>query len=161
MIIIIFALITNNTISWLSKNMVYVTQIIQTVAIIATVLVMIFQLRGSTKSNRALMSLQFTNSHREIWSHLFTNPTLERIQNDEVDLTKEPLKLTEEFFVIMVLNHMSAVFDAFKQGLHRIYIDDFIAFFKLPIPKEVWALNKQYQNQEFVKFIDNIVTKGQ
>ena len=94
MIIIIFALITNNTISWLSKNMVYVTQIIQTVAIIATVLVMIFQLRGSTKSNRALMSLQFTNSHREIWSHLFTNPTLERIQNDEVDLTKEPLKLT-------------------------------------------------------------------
>ena len=143
--------------AWLYSNINFIFQLVQTIAIMATILIMIFQLRSTTKSNRALASLQFTTSHREIWSHLFTDPTLERIQSNKVDLKRKPIRLTEEFFVIMILNHMSAVYYAYKQGLGRMHVNDFVAFFRLPIPKEVWAENKQYQNPEFVKFVDEII----
>jgi hypothetical protein len=133
-----------------------ILDLIQTIGLIIVLWITFVQLRKTIKSNRAFASLQITTSHREIWSHLLTDESLERIVKENVDLEKEPITKKEGYFVIMVVNHMSAVYDAYRQGIHRIYPADMREFFKLPIPNKVWNEIKPYQAKEFVDFIEKL-----
>jgi hypothetical protein len=96
-----------------------ILDLIQTIGLIIVLWITFVQLRKTIKSNRAFASLQITTSHREIWSHLLTDESLERIVKENVDLEKEPITKKEGYFVIMVVNHMSAVYDAYRQGIHE------------------------------------------
>lgn len=129
---------------------------IQTGAIVSTLYITIVQLKRAMRSDRAFASLQITTSHREIWSHLLTNPSLGRIVDPNPDLTRNPITQSEEYFVIMVVTHMMAVYDAHKEGLHRIYPADMGEFFEFPIPSRVWNEIKRYQPEEFVSFIERL-----
>jgi len=137
-----------------------ILDLVQTGAIVLSLWIIFAQLRKTIKSNRAFASLQITTSHREIWSHLLTDKSLERVIKENVDLGKEPVTRKEEYFVIMVVNHMSAVYDAYKQGIHRIYLADMKQFLTLPIPNKVWDEIKSYQAKDFVSFIEETIARN-
>ena len=145
--------------SMLFLNFHDILDLVQTGAIVLVLWITFVQLRKTIKSNRAFASLQITTSHREIWSHLLTDKSLGRIIEENVDLEKEPISRKEEYFVIMVVNHMSAVYDAYKEGIHRIYPADMQQFLTLPIPNKVWNEIKPYQAKEFTSFIEEIIAR--
>jgi hypothetical protein len=134
-----------------------VLNLIQTIAIVVMLWITVVQLKSTLRADRATAALEITTSHREIWSHLLTNPALGRILDPNVDLQKEPVTVIEEFFVVLVANHMSAVYDAHKEGIHRLYPDDMRAFFILPIPRAVWARILPYQALEFSEFMNGLL----
>lgn len=142
---------------WLKANGKASIDLIQSLAIVGTLLITYFQLRDTNRSNRAVVSLQVTASHREIWSMLFTNRELGRVVDEHPDLAERPVTQLEEYFVIMVINHMSAAYDAYKQGMFRLYEADLRDFFALPIPRHVWDEVRQYQGPELVEFIDGLL----
>lgn len=130
----------NLSIQWVSDNreiLIALLTITQTIAIVVTLIVMAAQLKGAVRATRATIALEFTKSHRDIWINLYVEPKLERILKDDMDLVKKPPTPAEEYFVIMVTNHMASVYDAYKEGLHMIYLKDMKGFFVQRIMKEL------------------------
>jgi hypothetical protein len=142
---------------WLQANSTLVVDLVQSVAIVGTLLIAYFQMRDTNRSNKAVVSLQVTGSHREIWSLLITNPELSRVVEELPDLANVPVSKLEEYFVIMVINHVSAAYDAHRQGMFRLYEADVQDFFTLPIPRHVWREARPYQGPELVEFIDGLL----
>ncbi len=143
--------------AWVSSNSRQILDVIQSVAIVGTLLVTYFQLRATNRSNRAVVSLQVTASHREIWTLMFTTPGVARVLDENPNLAEEPITRREEYFVIMVVNHMSAAYDAYREGMFRLYEADVRDFFTLPIPARVWEEIRPYQGPELVEFIDGLL----
>lgn len=77
-----------------------------------------------------------------------------------VELEKEPVTKQEEYFVILIISHMTAAYDAYREGMYRTYKADIKDFFKLPIPANVWNNIKEYQAPEFVKFVDQLLNES-
>jgi hypothetical protein len=88
---------------------------------------------------------------------MLNNPALARILDENPDLDKQPITPLERYFVILIANHMSAVYDAYLEGLHRIYEADIASFWELPIPREVWEKIKPYQSPKFVAFVEKLI----
>lgn len=119
-----------------------------------------FSLRSETKTRRIANLLAITANHREIWKEFLNNPKLERIRGPSADITNQPVTDAERVFVTMVILHTNSVFYTMSdhlvvnyQGLRR----DIAQFFSLPIPKWVWGITKQFQNEDFAEFIDSIL----
>lgn len=143
--------------SWISQNPELFLTLVQTVAVLVAIPLALNQIKSGIKMNRASISLEFTNSHREIWSHLLTNQALERVLQEDVDVEANPPSYVEEYFVVMVTNHMSAVFDAYKEGLHRLYPNDMKDFYSMPVPHKVWRTIRDFQPKPFANYIDSLL----
>ena len=71
---------------------------------------------------------------------------------------KQGVTDTERVFVTMVILHVNSVYYAMSdqlvveyEGLRR----DIAQFLSKPIPKAVWEKTKQFQNDDFIKFIES------
>ncbi len=74
------------------------------------------------------------------------------------NVAKQPVTPAEDFFVHMIISHISSVYEALKgellikqEGLRR----DVRSFFSLPVPNAVWTKTKLLQNQDFAAFIES------
>lgn len=117
-------------------------------------------MRSETKTRQIGNLLTITANHREIWKEFLKNPKLARVRDATADTTKQPVTDAERVFVSLVIHHINSVFYAMSdqlvvkyEGLHR----DITQFFSLPIPKAVWEKTKQFQNDDFVKFIESVL----
>jgi hypothetical protein len=61
---------------WLLVNSQIIANTIQTLAVLITIVFTYIQLRRSDQSNRALIELELTSAHREIWKLMLENPQL-------------------------------------------------------------------------------------
>jgi len=134
--------------------------LLQSVGIIAGLWFTAFSLRSETKTRQIGNLLTITANHREIWKEFLINPKLARVRDAAADTTKQPVTDAERVFVSLVIHHINSVFYAMSdqlvvkyEGLHR----DISQFFSLPIPKAVWGKTKQFQNADFVKFIESVL----
>lgn len=130
------------------------------IGIIASLWVAIFSLRADTKTRQIANLLTITANHREVWKEFQNNQKLARVCDSAADLTNQPVTDAEEIFVGTVIHHINAVFYAMSgqlvvkyEGLHR----DVAQFFSLPIPKSVWKKTKQFQNSDFVNYVESVL----
>lgn len=119
-----------------------------------------FSLRSETKTRRIANLLTITANHREIWKEFLNNQKLGRIRDAVADTVKQPITDAERVFVTLVILHVNSVYYAMNdhlvikyEGLRR----DIAQFFSLPIPNSVWQKTKQFQNEDFVEFIESIL----
>jgi len=117
-----------------------------------------YALRSDTKTRRVANLLVLAEGHRDIWKEQLKYPDLARVLDPAANLTKEPLTLSEEIFVNLVIQHLNVVFHTMRdeltvspEGLRR----DVSEFFSLPIPAAVWNKFKVLQNDRFVKFVED------
>jgi hypothetical protein len=117
-----------------------------------------FSLRSETKTRRIANLLAITANHREVWKEFLNNPKLARVRDAAADTAKQPVTDTERVFVTMIILHISNVHYAMRdelvvklEGLRG----DIAQFLSLPVPKAVWEKIKQFQNDDFVAFVES------
>ena len=141
-------------IGWLAENWF---DLLQTVAITTGLYATVYNLRADRRERMVQTQFAVTAAHREIWSHVLENPALARILNTEADLAASPVTLNEELLVQFLILHLRATYKARRSGMDfgddKIELDMRL-FFALPIPRHVWDRSKEFQDQDFVEFVD-------
>lgn len=138
--------------------------LIEAIGIIASLVISAASFRRSHQSRRISNLISLSQAHREIWKEFVASGSqLARIQDSQVDLTKEPLTAAEETFVMAVIQHLAVVFRSTKidltvkpEQLER----DVLQFFQFPIPRDVWEKSKEYQDSDFVEFVQGVIENG-
>lgn len=114
-------------------------------------------LRADTKSRRIGNLINLTSLHRKIWSDFYRRPELARIFKKQVDLARKPITDEEEMFVISLVLHLRAAYEAMMEGLvlkpHGLG-KDVQWVFSFPITQIVWEGMKPLQDKEFVEFVE-------
>jgi len=139
---------------WLSQNWF---DLFSSVGIIGGLWFTAVSLRSETKTRRVANLLTITANYREVWKEFFRSPELARVIEPSADVAKQPVTPAEEFFVSMVISHISSMYEALKdelvtkqEGLRR----DVGSFLSLPIPQAVWKTVKIFQNADFIAFVE-------
>jgi hypothetical protein len=132
--------------------------LLQSVGIIGSLLFSGIVLRIDARERRIHNLFVLTKQHREIWSELFTRPELTRVLAPAVDLSVDPVTREEEILVRFLVLHLKNAFRAIEakfcarpDGL----AEDIRMFFSLPIPQSVWKSTRKFQDQDFVKFVED------
>jgi hypothetical protein len=141
--------------AWITENWF---NLLSAVGIVGSLLFTAVSLRSSTKSRRISNLLTITSHHREIWSQLYHRPELARVKDATVDLTRNPITQEENLFVKFLILHLSSTYHAMKNGIFlkpSALSKDIKSFFRLPIPKGVWNNVKSFQDNDFVRFVED------
>jgi hypothetical protein len=131
--------------------------ILGTLAITASLLFTAVELRHVEKAQRVSNLLTITAHHRKIWSLLFSTPSLSRVLNADVHLAGQPVTSEERIFVTFLIFHLNNSFQAESSKMFRPAAGlaaDIAGFFALPIPKAVWMEVHQFQDSDFVRFVE-------
>lgn len=131
---------------------------IETVGIVGGLLFTAHSLRSETKTRRIANLLTITANHREIWKEFLNNPKLSRVRDATADTIKQPVTDDEQLFIIMVILHISSAYYSMKDGL-VVKLEglrgDVAQILARPVPKAVWEKIRQFQNDDFVAFIES------
>lgn len=140
---------------WISQNWF---NLFSSIGIIGGLWFTAVSLHSESKTRRIANLLTITANYREVWKEFFHSPELARVIDHSANVAKQPVTPAEEFFVSMIISHISSVYEALKgellnkqEGLRR----DVKSFFSLPVPKAVWTKTKLLQNQDFAAFIES------
>jgi hypothetical protein len=116
--------------------------------------------RFDGKVRRVTNLFEIAEHHRQIWSNFYARPDLARVRDPDPDLRKKPITIEEELFVTQAILHVSGVFQATKEGVIEP-IDgmeaDIRNFFRKPIPEEVWRRRREFQDLDFVRFVERLL----
>ncbi len=118
---------------------------------------------ADARERRVSNLMELANSHRDLWMQLTEKPELARVLKPEVDLSINKISVAEERYVHLLITHLAVTFEAIKNkvlpslaGLEK----DIQEFFGLPIPAQVWQWSKEFQQPDFVAFIEAAVAKA-
>jgi putative exporter of polyketide antibiotics len=132
-------------------------EVLQTVAIIASLIFTAVALRRDTKARHDGSIVETVKGHREVWKMMVENPNLERVMEKEVDLKDRPISQSEKWFVLLSILHLCATFESsdkwVKESMQGIS-NDIKEYFSNAIPRKVWEDNKKFQNPDFVEFVE-------
>lgn len=140
---------------WLAENWF---ELFSSLGIISGLWFTAVSLRSETKTRRIANLLTITANYREVLKGFYNSPELARVIDPTANVAKKPVTPAEDFFVLMIISHISSVYEALKdelvtkqEGLRR----DVRSFFSLPVPNAVWTKTKLLQNQDFAAFIES------
>jgi hypothetical protein len=131
--------------------------IIQGVGIIGGLIFTAVSLRFNAKVRRVENLILLTAQHRKIWKELFDHNRLTRILKADINIDRHPVTVEEERFTLIIINHLHCSYFALKAGVAPSFKGlrkDIKEFFAYPIPQQVWRRSKQFQNRDFVKFVE-------
>jgi len=131
--------------------------ILSALGIIGSLLFTSVSLRSETKTRRIENLLTLTQSHRELWSQLFSHPKLARVLDPKADVSAQAITIEESYYVNMIIQHLNSAFEATKSGLvikPEGITEDVRWLLSLPIPHQIWEKLRPLQNDDFVAFID-------
>jgi hypothetical protein len=139
-------------------------QLLQTIAIISSLLFTAYQLKRTIRNERVTHMLAVTQAHRDIWSKVYDHPELSRIRKSAVNLEVNPITEAERLFVSLLILHLSCVLELSAKGL-IIPIEgmdeDIRQFFSRPIPQKVWSDISHLQNIRLVQLVENAIKRGE
>ncbi len=142
---------------WITNH---ATSILQSAGIIGSLLVTRASLRRDTRSRHVANLITLTAQHRDIWERFYENGHLTRIRDPKADLKKQPVTPEESLFVNLIILHLNCWYQAIKYDAvsrpERVDTDAG-TFFSLPVPLHVWQLQKQYQNADFARFLNDAI----
>lgn len=141
---------------WIAVNWF---NLVQTVALIATLSVAVSALRSSNHATKGANRLAVAAANRDIWQQVITNPALKRVLRPTM---AEGDKVTdaERRFVLQVFQHSGAVFATLQMGaMDRLqgYRRDVHDTMQLPVFQIVWNEFRTYQDIAFVRFVDSCI----
>ena len=113
--------------------------------------------KDEVAAKRVANLLAITANHREVWGKFLDNPSLGRVFDATADVIAQPVTDMERVFVTLVIGHTTSVYYAMTKQLVVEYDAlqrDIAHFFALPIPQSVWKTNRQFQNHEFIAFVE-------
>jgi hypothetical protein len=117
-------------------------------------------LRNDTKARRVENHIKIVDGYREIWSAILSDPKLERILWDNLDLNANPISAAEDRLVRFIFQNVLLAFEARSVGqLGDIgnLEKDVTEFISHPIPKTVWKEIARFQPEIFRKFIEGLM----
>ena len=109
---------------------------LQSVGIIAGLLFTVHTIRTDAKGRRIANLIAFTQQNRDIWERMYERPELARVFESEVDLDRAPVT-NEDMFVSL-------------SGLQK----DIRMSFARPVLRAVWDEIKEFQDDDFVAFVE-------
>jgi hypothetical protein len=140
--------------AWLASDWIHV---LTAIGVIAGLFYNAWTIRSETDTRRVANLLAITSNHREIWREYARRKNLHRVCKKEPNLSRKPVTAAEHEFVNSVILHLNSVYFASErqllptmEGIERDVRD----FLGLPIPAQVWAESKIYQNRKFANFVD-------
>jgi len=140
---------------WIADNWV---TLLNAAGVVGGLFFTAISLRSDTKSRKIANLLTMTTNHREIWMEFFKHPELARVLDVSANPAKEPVTPGEKEFVNIVFLHVSSVYESLKDDLvnkQEGLRQDVGSFFSLPIPRAVWEKTKNFQNDDFVAFVES------
>lgn len=139
-------------------------ELLQAIGIIASLTFTAVAFRRDDQSRRIENLLNLTSSHRAIWQQLLRDQRLKRILDPMADPVRKPITREEALFVNLVVQHLNFVFYAIRDeftinptGLRR----DVAKFFALPVPRHAWESLKEFQNEDFVAYVEECLRQGE
>lgn len=134
--------------------------LLQTGATAVGLFATVYTLRTGVQERKIQNLFTLNSSYRDIWSHLYDDPSLARVMMRNLDLQKNPISVEERLFVQFIILHSRASFKARKAGME--FDDDAVAadmrqFFSRPIPRAVWEKTKVFQDRDFIQFVDGLL----
>lgn len=135
-------------------------QLLQTASIAGGLFATAYTIRADTKERKIQNVFAITSAHRELWTQFYQQPFLHRVLESEVDLEREPPSLAERRFVHELILHLRASVKARQAGMdfdNDALDKDIRQFFARPIPRVVWEDSKEFQDSDFVEFVDSRV----
>jgi hypothetical protein len=117
-------------------------------------------MRADSRERKVQSVFTLTAAHRDIWSKVYEHPNLARVLRPDAESKIVAVSNEEELFVHMLILHLSASYLARKLGMYfqeeglRLDIRE---FFSRPIPKAVWEKSKQFQDKDFVEFVESCI----
>lgn len=130
---------------------------LQSAGIIGSLLFTGISIGIDARARRVSNLLTLTQQHRDIWENLYARPELIRVLDPAANLPHDPVTTAEEVFVILLILHLNAAYRAIRGGFLRGPDElqrDVQTFFSLPIPRIVWERAKNFQDKDFVRFVD-------
>jgi len=132
--------------------------VIQTVGIVGGLLFTASSLRLNARAQRIGNLLTVTEHYRNTWSVLYQRPDLSRVLDPKADIAHgEGVTEQEMLFTRLLFMHLNGVYSAQKDGLF-MRLDglekDIRRFLSLPIPRAAWEQFKDFQNGDFVRFVE-------
>lgn len=132
--------------------------LLQTASIVVGLFATVHTIRADTRERKINNLFALTNSHRELWTKLYESPELVRVLDDAVNVERIPPTVDEEMFVHLLILHLRAWFKARLVGME--FDDDAVSadirqFFAHPIPRSVWDKSREYQDRDFVGFVES------
>lgn len=121
-----------------------------------------FSLYEESKARRVANLIALTQSHREIWKRFYENADVSRVVDPQADVSADSISPAERYFVIVVIQHLASVYQAKRKGLTikpEGLRQDVRAFFRLPVPRAVWKKCKPVQDDDFVAFVEECLSR--
>ena len=139
---------------WAAENWI---RLLDAIGIISGLFFTAITLHSDTKSRQIANLLTITTNHRQVWKEFYLRPELSRVMDPSADPAKQAVTPAEEEFVNFVTLHLSSVYYAMHNEMvvnverSRRVVG---SFFSLPIPRSIWEKTKQFQNRDFVEFVE-------
>lgn len=132
-------------------------EIVESVGIVGSLLLAAAAFRREAESRRIGNLIALTQSHHSIWKELLRDPRLKRILNAKTPIPKSHLTREERIAVNMVVQQLYVAFHAIKKDLTVApegLREDVQNFFGNPIPRQIWEDLREFQDREFVAFVE-------
>lgn len=143
-----------NLAQWLVNS----KETLETLALVSGLFYTSASYRADARERRISNLMTLAGSHRDLWMQVAEKPELQRILKKDADLRKKPVTIAEQRFVHLIITHLAVTHAAMKAkvlpgitGLEK----DVRSFFSLPIPSDVWKWSREYQEPDFVAFIED------
>jgi hypothetical protein len=126
--------------------------------LIGSLLLTAFEVFHLVKAHQISNLLTITRDHREIWSQVYFRPELARVLQRNLDLQLNPVSDAEALFVTFIILHLKA---SHKANIKKMLVTpeaiekDVSWFFSLPIPLAVWQSSKEFQDEDFRRFVES------
>lgn len=144
---------------WLQNNWV---DLIQTIGIVAGLAFTAVSFKREEQTRRISNLLSLKEEHRELWSIVHQNPGFSRILDPDVDLVANPMTNEEEVFLRQMIVHFAVGYEMVRTGTPLdigAVKGDVAEVFSLPLPKLAFARARHGQSPEFVRFVEEALTK--
>ncbi|MBU6401246.1 MAG: hypothetical protein KGS61_13095 [Verrucomicrobia bacterium] len=131
--------------------------LLQSAGIIAGLAFTGIALRADTKAKRIGNLIALTQHHRQLWSELLSRPELGKLIDPRTAGGKSVATRQEETFIRLLVLHLTTVHRAVREELFLApegLRDDIHWFFSFPIPKAIWEKLRPFQDEAFVRFVE-------
>ncbi len=137
-------------------------ELLQAISIIAGLLFTAVTIIRNTKARKASNLIALNNSQRHVWSNILKSGHEKRILSREADIKNKSVTPEEKVLIVSAILHLYTVFQVEKLG-QLSDVDgmekDIQHFFQNPLVAEVWQKNKEFQNRDFVKYVEGLRTR--
>jgi hypothetical protein len=131
--------------------------LLQNISIVAGLIYTGYSVWKEDRTRRVDNLITFTQQHRDIWK-MYEHPELSRVLDAVVDLKRKPVTRKEHLFVSLLIMHLSTVHKTTSEGMFmplKGLRKDIELFFVLPIPWVVWLEMREFQDTNFVQFVES------